>query len=59
MKLELQYPEKDYFLMARDEQGKRYIWGFYFPTLEKAKQRLLPGTWVIDEEDNEVARYGE
>lgn len=46
----------EYYLAANDEQGKPFIWGFYFPTLEKAKRALLPNTWVVDKDGKELAR---
>ena len=45
-----------YYLVANDETGKPFIWGFHFATVEGAKNALLPGTWVIDEDGKEVAR---
>lgn len=49
----------EYYLVAKDDAGKQFIWGFHFPTIEKAKAALLPNTWVIDEEGNKVAERGE
>jgi len=50
--------ENLYWLAAKDEQGKTFLWGFFFPSIEKAKRALLPDTWVIDENGKKVAEYG-
>lgn len=37
-----------HFLVAADEQGKPFVWGF-FPNLKSAKRAQLPNTWVVDQ----------
>lgn len=50
---------KEYSLVAKDSKGKQYIWGYFFKSVEAARQALLPGTWAIDEEGNKVAEREE
>ena len=43
-----------HYLVAKDDAGKPFIWGF-MSSLEAAKRALLPETWVIDEKGNKLA----
>lgn len=38
-----------YFLMAKDEVGVPFTWGFFINSLQEARRLLLPETWIVDE----------
>lgn len=50
---------KVYHLVDNDKNGRPFCWGFDFISLRRATAALLPGTWVIDNEGEVIAKYGD